>query len=121
MPAGETRKEREWRWRELIRQRSESGQRRVDFCRERGITTDSMKYWERKMERASMGLGRSVRPAVGGGFVGVQIAPGPEWAERERLGREGVLSAWVGGVRLEIGRGFDAELLRGVVDVLRGW
>lgn len=120
MHASEARTEREGRWRELMRQRSESGQSRVDFCRERGIKTCSMRYWERKMRRADGGLGRSVPRVLGGGFVGVQLAPGREWEERERSGGDGVLTAWVGGVRLEIGRGFDAEVLRGVVDVLRG-
>jgi len=86
------------RWRELIREQSESSQTILAFCRERSVSVYGFYYHKRKMRDESLGKGFSELRTPGRGGIRLVL-------ERGR---------W----QLEIEQGFDAECLRQVLGVL---
>jgi hypothetical protein len=80
-----------------------SGQSAAAYCAFHGMSAQSLRRWRKEVE------GRPSSPAPG--FVRVEVARHPLQCG---------LTLEVGRARLRVERGFDAELLRDVVEVLSG-
>ena len=91
-------------WAERVEEFRRSGKTAPAFVAGRGYTASALNYWERKLKAAparAVVLARVVRP---GTVVASAAAEGVELL--------------VGGVRIVVRRGFDAELVRELVAVL---
>ena len=80
-----------------------SGQNAYRFSQDHGVPASSLSRWIAEVDAQTDGLG------VGVDFVRLEVARAEP---RDHLVVE------VGGARVHVGRGFDAELLREVVDAL---
>ena len=102
-------KETEAKWSERVAAWKSSGQTATAFCKGKDFSASGLRYWASRLRKAEQGAQESeVRLArvVRGGRSG-------ETAETPILIEVGV-------VRVGVRRGFDAETLRVVLDVLGG-
>lgn len=94
-----TKQEREGYWRELLERQAASGLSVRAWCARETVGYATFMYWRRRLGRTGaverLTLIRVEEAAVGDGL----------WL-------------WVGGVRIEVKAGFDAGLLRQVVEAL---
>jgi hypothetical protein len=98
------------RWRALIGQAARSGTSVRAFCAAHGVTEAQFYRWQRKLRSSGAVKRRKVaEPAASFALVS---------ADGEGLGDAGIELVLVGGKRLRIGRGVDAETLGRVVAVL---
>lgn len=99
-------------WTVLVEEYAASGQSQRRFCRERGIGQSTLRYWRRRLELEIGAQGQ--RRAAGPGLIPVKVlADGPATGG----GAEVVVIA-CSGVRIAVGRDFDAGTLRRVLAVV---
>lgn len=92
----------ERRWRKVLERQRASGLGVAAFCRRHGLAEASLYAWRRRLSVAA--------PA----FVEAKVVGVPGAGA-------GVIEVCLrGGRRVRVGRGFDPELLKGVVAVLEG-
>lgn len=104
-----TRDEKRREWAGVMELWRESGLGKAAFCRECGVKPWQFNYWCRRLEEVQ---------EVAGGFARVEVRESPV-AEGEPTG----CGLWLRldcGLRVEIGRDFDAGVLRRVVAALAG-
>lgn len=89
-------------WSAVLAKFDQSGQPVRSFCTTHGINEGLFHRWRRRL--------RSVVPQATGGFVEV----GPDVSAEG----SGVAICAVGGLRIELGRGFDARVLERVLACL---
>ena len=110
------------RWAELVDAWEASGRTASAFAAEKGIAETSLRWWKtelarrarRQGARRSPGPGRGVARAVSVARVVRQGEAVPAIEERAT----GSIELVLGGVRLVVSRGFDAQLLRELVRAL---
>ena len=98
LTAAAGREERRVLWREHVEGQARSGLRVTAYCAAHGLKVWQLSYWRKALQAA---------PAPVGGFVELGASG------------SGTLSVECAGCCLTLRRGFDAELLRQVVSVLR--
>ena len=86
-------------WQELIGAQAKSGQNVAEFCRARGVPRSCFFTWRRKLETA---------PAATKAFLEVKLQPAPV----------GLVLELEKGRRIQVENGFDAGLLRRLLEVL---
>lgn len=101
---------------DVVRQWRASGKTATRFAQERGLAVSTLRWWVRELDQR----GRR-------GAAGTSTAPAPVLARVIRSGETpppdaaeegGVVTLEIGSVRLKVGAGFDASLLREVVRAL---
>ena len=127
-------REREAHWRQVLAAWSGSGQSKVAFCRERGLSPSAFHWWKGELARrdaAQMkhsprgGAGQHPGEGQASSFVPLRLVASPGHSlvgpasgpASECAGLEVVLA---NGRRVRVGSGFDAGLLARVVSVLEG-
>ena len=111
-PAGRPERRTPEQWSELVRDYEASGQSQRAFCTERRIGQSTLRYWMRRLEKRS---GEApVTVTQGTRLVPVDLIEEPA----PLTAGSGVTILTGGGVRIEVGRQFDAGVLRGVVAAL---
>lgn len=102
------RRTRKW-WQGEIQRWEESGKEAEAFANGKGYSPKTLKWWRAELKRERSDGARAEVRAVA--LVPARVVP---------AGRDGApLWIEVGGVRVEVRRGFDAGLLREVVGLLR--
>jgi hypothetical protein len=89
-------------WETKLSEWRSSGKSGMSWCRESGVEYHRFLYWRKRLDRPD---------AVGVGFVEAEITD-------DHPGSAGI-GLECGGVKIEVARGFDGELLAEVVRVLR--
>jgi hypothetical protein len=111
-------------WSRIIQDWQASRLTQAEFCRGRGLSLKSFRYWRYKpyrsnvferLDKATDGLGRSLTVASAPRFVPVTLAvPAPETPTAPRP----IEILLAGGQRVAVAQGFDPETLRQVVAAL---
>ncbi len=105
-------------WRERVQAWRTSGMRAEDFCEGQEFSAGLLRHWAWRL-----GLTRRRRPAGTEPKQAVQLARVVVAQRRGTVApaagsRIGGLQVEIGGARVHVGRGFDAETLAAVLDVL---
>ena len=101
--------ETEAKWSERVREWRASGKTAEEFAEGRGFKGSTLRYWASTLRRAETGTGRARKPRVR--LVRVVTRPAAAGAS---------LEVAVGAARVTVRPGFDALLLRQLVDALGG-
>jgi len=109
-------KDRERRWRKLVKEWRASGESAAGFAKRHGFSSSSLRYWEGRLHLDGEGAepGSAVK-SDGPSLVRVIPRRGVAGPGRE----EGSVIVDVGGATIRVLPGFDATLLVEVVRVLR--
>jgi hypothetical protein len=103
--------ESETRWREIVGEWRSSGLTPEAFARDREFKASTLVYWASRLRRAEGGaVGRAGEAAVGVRMVRVVAQPSASAGVTVRVGAASVV----------VQTGFDAALLRQVVEALGG-
>jgi hypothetical protein len=106
---------KEQRWRQILRDWKASGKSRKQFCRDRGLSTNTFDYWRRAIARrdAQRAPAPSPTPAKS------PPAPAPPALIPVRIVATALLEIRLGGGRsVAVPAGFDPNHLRAVLEVL---
>ncbi len=90
-------------WRDVLEQQRQSGQSVPAFCAERGLKPSTFFAWRRRLVGAA--------ESAGNGFVELMT-------RRDEASAPGLELVLARGVVVRVGQGFDADLLRRVVETL---
>ncbi len=104
--------ETELRWRDLVRRQAESGLSVRAFCRQEGISENSLYFWRRELPKRALRnrqLARQEAPAIHRDFIPVHLDGGPS-ARMELVHPLGY--------QIRIDGGLNPALLRQLLDVL---
>jgi hypothetical protein len=93
---------------QLVAEYEASGLSRVEFCRTRGLSLATLVRYRRRPAQVS--------PAPGNRWVAVEVSAGRPPLDSPAL--SGLAVALPDGLRIEIGRGFDAPTLAHLLAVL---
>ena len=99
----------ETKWSERVGEWRASGKTAEEFAEGRGFKGSTLRYWASTLRTAEGAPGRTRKPRV----RLVRVVARPSAAEAS-------LEVAVGAARVTVRPGFDAALLRQVVDALRG-
>lgn len=99
----------ETKWSERVREWRASGKTAEEFAEGRGFKGSTLRYWASTLRGAEAGTDRARKPRVRVVRVVARAA-----AERASL------EVAVGGARVTVRPGFDAALLRQLIDALGG-
>lgn len=107
------------KWAELVSAWEASGQTSSEFASTRGIAESSLRWWKTELSRRARKLAarRSPEPRDRGRAAPVALARVVREGEAPPRGASTIELA-LGGVRVAVAPGFDAELLRDVVRAL---
>jgi transposase len=101
--------ETEAKWSERVREWRASGKTAEEFAEGRGFKGSTLRFWASTLRRTETGTGRGRKPGV----RMVRVVARPAVAE-------GSLEVAVGAARVTVRAGFDATLLRQLVEALGG-
>ena len=106
-------------WERLVKTWEGAGQP-ADFADKHGVAEGSLRWWKSELARRAKGATRGRPPRQPGSGPRVPLARVVREGERaeELASGDGTLVVAVGGVRIVVERGFDASLLRAVVQAL---
>ncbi len=107
-------------WRKRLDELDRSGLSRNEYAASRRLRADALSWWRceiNRRERVRTGLARPAPVESSAPLLPVSILSTPARVRPETLGVSTV-DVVVRGVAVRVGRGFDAELVRAVVDAL---
>jgi kynurenine formamidase len=96
---------------QLLDEQALSGVGIMAFCRDHGVSYARLKYW-----RGRLATRREASP-VDAGFV--ELVPASRKSAHDMMVSAGVMIRVSDDCRIEVSRGFDAVVLRAVVEALR--
>ena len=105
------------RWERLVKTWEAAGQP-ADFAGKHGVAEGSLRWWKSELARRAKGATRGRPPRRPGPRVTLARVVREGARADEPVGGDGSLVVAVGGVRIVVERGFDASLLRAVVEAL---
>lgn len=110
------------RWARIIAEQRASGMTVARFCEARGIASSSFFPWKRRLAQGAQagGVGSSTTAVFVEAKVPAASAPAdaPDAEGDRRGGVGGIAIELVRGRRVLVGRGFDRQLLRDVIEAL---
>ena len=117
--------QREAHWRKVLAEWGKGGLTQAAFCRERGLSVATFRWWKRDLalrdaERAGEGRPKDHRDASRSGAAGFLPLRVVGAGEAQRDGHDGLEVVLVSGRRVRVGSGVNTELLTKVVTVLEG-
>lgn len=107
-------------WRKRLDELDRSGLSRNEFAASRRLRADALSWWRceiNRRERVRHGAVRPASPEPSAPLLPVSILATPARMQ-PRILAESTVDVVVRGVAVRVGAGFDAELLRAVVDAL---
>jgi len=112
----------EAKWSERVRAWRESGESAQAFSADKGYAAASLKWWSSRLRRSKRALPSTRSLALRSAPERIAMARVIRRAEPRALSSAVVapLVVEISGVRVVVGAGFDAALLREVVTALRG-
>lgn len=112
----------ETRWRELVAQQRASGLEVAAFCQQHGLVVSTFYWWRRRLERPpeqeDQAAPRFIEPRFVELTTAADAGEGPTGGVELVLRRGGGGGGGVAEIVVRVREGFDAALLRRVVEVL---
>jgi hypothetical protein len=110
-------------WRGHIDSCRASGLRVTEYCKKHSLATRRYYYWKLRVERSAHieTKGKSGKPPISGQWLCVEPmvdAPPSARSQRAAVGPPDHLTVRVGGAEIDVRSGFNASLLRSVVQAL---
>ena len=106
-------------WRKRLAQFSASGLTQTQWCREHGLPVHQLTYWRSRLEARAGAAPKLNGNGHGTSWYGVRLVDAAADSAAAQSSQRATLTVRAGGASIEVGRGFDAVLLRAVVQALQ--